>query len=113
MGEACTLAVLHRLHSPSPIYKFEDWANDISTIDLYGIPSDLVNASKISRTLEILAENMDAIDFALLSLLVTKYDIKPSLCLWDSSSYTLKGSIHYPKYLIMAIIVIITPSVNR
>ena len=34
---------------------------------------------------------MDAIDFALLSLLVTKYDIKPSLCLWDSTSYYFEG----------------------
>lgn len=91
VGEACALAVLNRLHSPRPLYKFEDWSESISTIDLYGIPPELLNASKISRTLEILAENMDAIDFALMSLLVTKFDIKPSLCLWDSTSYYFEG----------------------
>ena len=91
VGEACVLAVLNRLHSPKPIYKIEEWADSISTLDLYGIPPELLNASKISRTLEVLAENMDSIDFALLSLLVTKFNIKPSLCLWDSTSYYFEG----------------------
>ena len=91
VGEACVLAVLNRLHSPQPIYRFEEWANNISTFDLYGIPHKLLNESKVGRTLETLAANLDAIDFALLSLLVTKYDIKPSMCLWDSTSYYFEG----------------------
>ena len=91
VGETCVLAVLNRLHSPQPLYRLEEWANNISTFDLYGIPHKLFNESKVGRTLETLAANMDAIDFALLSLLVTKYDIKPSMCLWDSTSYYFEG----------------------
>ena len=49
VGEVCKMLVLNRLNSPKPLYKVEDWADHVSTIDLFGIPSYLLNDDKLGR----------------------------------------------------------------
>ena len=55
VGEVCKILVLNRLNSPSPLYRVEDWADRVSTIDLFGIPPYLLNDDKLGRCLELLA----------------------------------------------------------
>jgi hypothetical protein len=41
VGEVCEILVLNRLNSPRALYKVQDWADQISTIDLFCTSSDL------------------------------------------------------------------------
>lgn len=92
VGEVCKILVLNGLNSPQPLYKIQDWADQVSAIDLFGIPSDLINDDKPGRCLELLAAYSDDIEAFLCLRLIRDFGVPPKLVIWDSTSFYFKGA---------------------
>jgi transposase len=92
VGETCKILVLNGLNSPRPLYKVEDWADHVSIIDLFGIPSALLNDDKLGRCLELLATYSDDIEALLCLKLIRDFGVSPELVIWDGTSFYFEGT---------------------
>jgi len=92
VGEVCKILVLNRLNSPKPLYKVEDWADNVSAIDLFGIPPYLLNDDKLGRCLELLAAYSGDIEALLCLKLIRDFGVSPELVIWDSTSFYFEGA---------------------
>ena len=57
-GQVVEILIANRLTSPSPLYKVEEWAEDIGSEKLYGIAPDELNDDRLGRTLDVLASEI-------------------------------------------------------
>ncbi len=78
VGEVRKILVLDRLNYPRPLYKVEDWADRVSTIDLFGIPPCLLNDDGLGRC-------------SASSSYATSW-VSPDLVIWDSTSLYFEGT---------------------
>ena len=92
VGEACKIMVLNRLNSPTPLYRVEDWADKVSTVDLFGVAAEFLNDDKLGRCLELLAEHSLDIEALLCIKLIKDFGISPDLVIWDSTSFYFEGA---------------------
>ncbi|MEA4883807.1 MAG: DUF4277 domain-containing protein [Clostridia bacterium] len=99
VGEVCKILVLNRLNSPRPLYKVEDWADHVSTVDLFGIPSALLNEDKLGRCLELLATYSGDIEALLCLKLIRDFGVSPELVIWDSTSFYFEGAYENSEFV--------------
>jgi hypothetical protein len=92
IGEVCRILVPNRLDSPRPLYKVEDWADHVSTVDLFGTPPCLLNDDKLGRCLELLATYLGDIEALLCLKLIRDFGVSPDLVIWDSTSFYFEGA---------------------
>ncbi|MEA4883727.1 MAG: DUF4277 domain-containing protein [Clostridia bacterium] len=99
VGEVCKILVLNRLNSPRPLDKVADWADHVSTVDLFGIPSAVLDDDKLGRCLELLATYSGDIEALFCLKPMRDFGVSPELVIWDSTSFYFEGAYENSEFV--------------
>jgi len=91
-GQVVEILVANRLTSPTPLYRIEEWADDIGSNNLYGISPEALNDDRIGRTLDALAPNIMVLKGAIARDISKRFHIGIENIHWDLTSFHFTGA---------------------
>jgi len=91
-GQVVEILVANRLTSPTPLYRVEQWAEDIGSNNLYGISAEELNDDRIGRTLDALAPNIMVLKGAVARDISRRFHIGIEQIHWDFTSFHFTGA---------------------
>jgi len=91
-GQVVEILVANRLTSPTPLYRVDQWAEDIESKKLYGIAPEDLNDDRLGRTLDALAPNILGLKGALARDISRRFQIGLDHLHWDLTSFHFTGA---------------------
>jgi transposase len=90
-GEVVEALVLNRLTAPRPLYRIEDWAQQLGLDVLTGRDPARLNDDRLGRTLDVLAEHVADVQAAVSLHLVHAFELRVSDVHFDTTTLLLEG----------------------
>lgn len=90
-GELVEALVLNRLTSPRPLYRIEEWANQIGLTALTGREPARLNDDRIGRTLDALADRVGDVQAGLTAHMVAEFGIQTTDVNYDTTTLYFEG----------------------
>ena len=94
-GEVIEALVANRLTAPAPLVRVEEWAAAMAVEEAYGIEPHLLNDDRITRALDAVAPQLDAIIGGVGAAAITEFGVDVARLHWDMTSISLYGA--YPE----------------
>ncbi len=91
-GQVVEILVANRLTSPTPLYRVEQWAEDIDSEKLYGIAPEELNDDRLGRTLDVLAPNLLVLKGSIARDISRRFQIGMEQVHWDLTSFHFTGA---------------------
>jgi len=91
-GQVVEVLIANRLTSPSPLYKVEEWAEDIGSEKLYGIAPDELNDDRLGRKLDALASEIMVLKGSIAKDISRRFQIGIEYIHWDLTSFHFTGA---------------------
>jgi len=93
-GAVVVVLVLNRLIAPRPLYQVMDWLAGTVLSDYVGVPASKFNDDRLGRTLDALAQHVQAIWQDIASQALVHYHIDLSVLFYDLTALVMMGE--YP-----------------
>lgn len=90
-GQVVEALVLNRLHSPRPLYLFDQWMGLTGLADLYGLPAERFHDDRLRETLDAIAALDDSIQDAVALRTITHFGVPADRVLYDITSLYFEG----------------------
>ncbi len=90
-GEVLEALVLNRLHSPRPLYRFDQWAAVSGLADLYGRSADRFHDDRLRETLDQVHAYDEEIQTAMALRSITHFGVPADSVLYDITSLYFEG----------------------
>ena len=90
-GEVIEALVLNRLTSPRPLYRMEEWAQQIGLLALTGRDPARLNDDRLGRTLDALAARIGDVQAAVTTHVVGEFEVSTSDVNYDTSTMYFEG----------------------
>src|SRR6201987_5941944 len=94
-GEVIEALVPNRLTAPAPLVRVEEWAAAMAVEEAYGIEPHLLNDDRITRALDAVAPQLDAIIGGVGAAAITQFGVDGAPLHWDMPPISLYGA--YPE----------------
>jgi hypothetical protein len=96
-GEVIEALVANRLTAPAPLVRVEEWAAAMAVEEAYGIEPHLLNDDRITRALDAVAPQLDAIIGGVGAAAITEFGVDVARLHWDMTSISLYGAYQDPE----------------
>jgi len=90
-GQMAEIFILNRLTAPHPLYRFDLWAEEFAVAELCQIDSAKLNDDRLGRSLDVMADFLEAINAEIALRAVTVFGLSLEQAHLDITSFLFEG----------------------
>jgi hypothetical protein len=91
-GTVADLLVANRLQAPKPLHTGERWAKEAGVEEVFGMSSELLNADRLGRVVEILGPHAPVLKGEIALPLAKRFQLGLEQIHWDLTTIALEGA---------------------